>query len=250
MEPWRLLLDGDAHGFWNMGVDEALVATAAGGGPATVRLYGWRGPWLSLGYAQRPSPERARACRTAGAGLVRRATGGRAVLHGADVTYAVAAPESALPEGLRATYALLAGALAEALAVLGIVTERAPVGSVEGPGFDCFAAPAGDELCVGGRKLVGSAQLRTGGAVLQHGSVRLALDPPAVRRAAGLRGSGATSLAEIGCAAAPERVRALLVEAFEGALGATLHPGSLTPTEQDLARSRGDCPAPGRRKKL
>ena len=244
MEPWRLLLDGDAHGFWNMGVDEALVATAATGGPATLRLYGWRGPWLSLGYAQRPSPERARACRAAGAGVVRRATGGRAVLHGADLTYAVAAPESALPEGLRATYALLAGALAQALAALGIAAERAPVGSVEGPGFDCFAAPAGDELCVGGRKLVGSAQLRAGGAVLQHGSLRLALDPPAVRRAAGLRGSGATSLAEIGCAAAPERVRALLVEAFGDALGATLQPGLLTPTERDLARNRGESPRP------
>lgn len=244
MGPWRLLLDGDGHGFWNMGVDEELVATAARGGPATLRLYGWRGPWLSLGYAQHRSFERAGACRAAGAGVVRRATGGRAVLHGADLTYAVAAPEAALPEGLRATYALLAGALAEALAALGVAAERAPAGPAEGAGFDCFAAPAGDELCVGGRKLVGSAQLRAGGAVLQHGSLRLAPDPLAVRQAVGLPGSGATSLVETGCVVAPERLRALLVEAFEAALGATLQPGSLSASERDRARCRKESPRP------
>jgi len=244
MQTWRLLLDGDAHGFWNMGVDEALLASAAAGGPASLRLYGWQGAWLSLGYAQRATPERAAACRAAGTGVVRRATGGRAVLHGSDLTYAVAARESALPEGLRATYALLAGALADGLADLGIAAERAPVGEGEGPGFDCFAAPADDELCVGGQKLVGSAQLRAGGAVLQHGSLRLAPDPPGARQAAGLDGTGATSLAEIGCGASLERIQEALRGAFEVALGATLRPGRLTPAEWDLARDRGAAPSP------
>ena len=242
MDTWRLLLDGDAHGFWNMGVDEALAASAAAGGPATLRLYAWRGAWLSLGYAQRASPERAGACRAAGTGVVRRATGGRAVLHGSDLTYAVAAHESALPDGLGATYELVGDALADAVAGLGIAAERAIPTGAAGAGFDCFAAPAGDEFCVDGRKLVGSAQLRAGGAVLQHGSLRLAPDPPEACRAAGLPGSAATSLVEIGCAASAERVRALLVAAFEAALGASLRPGQLNRAERDLARNRGASP--------
>ncbi len=244
MESWRLLLDGEAHDFWNMGVDEALLATAAAGGPATLRLYGWRGAWLSLGYAQRATPEQIEGCRVAGTGVVRRATGGRAVLHGCDLTYAVAAAEAALPEGLRATYALLAGVLVEGLADLGVSAERAALGPGEESTFDCFAAPADDELCVGGRKLVGSAQWRAGGAVLQHGSLRLRPDPGAAREAAGLDTRVATSLAEIGCGASLEQVLGALRAAFEAALGGPLRPGRLSRVERDRAGDRGAAPAP------
>lgn len=244
MESWRLLLDGDGHGFWNMGVDEALLATAAAGGPATLRLYGWRGAWLSLGYAQRATPERVAACHAAGTGIVRRATGGRAVLHGCDLTYAVAAAEGALPEGLRATYALLAGALVRGLADLGVSAERAAPGPGDGTAFDCFAVPADDELCVGGRKLMGSAQWRAGGAVLQHGSLRLRPDPVEARRAAGLDTRGATSLTEVGCGASLERIQWAIRAAFEAALGASLRIGRLTPAERDRAGDRGTAPAP------
>ena len=95
---WRLLLDGPGAGSWNMAVDEALLRSAQRGAAPTLRFYSWDGAWLSLGFA--PSPldaARRAACREAGVGIVRRATGGRAVLHGADLTYAVAAPVAALP---------------------------------------------------------------------------------------------------------------------------------------------------------
>ncbi|MEE2679203.1 MAG: hypothetical protein VX546_11545 [Myxococcota bacterium] len=243
-DAWRLLRDGEAPGAWNMGVDEALLTTAAAGGPPTVRFYGWEGFWLSLGYAQRAIPEQVAACRAAGAGVVRRATGGRAVLHGRDLTYAVAAPASLLPQGLRETYGLLAEAVAAGLARLGVATERAPARAGAEGDFDCFAVPAGDELCVGGLKLVGSAQLRAGGAVLQHGSLRLAADPAPMRRAAGLGGGGATSLAELGCSAAREEVQEALGRGFEGVLGAALRPGPLTPAERQQAGQRGLEPAP------
>ena len=116
------------------------------------------------------------ACAEAGVGVVRRATGGLAVLHGADLTYAVAAPEALLPAGLRPTYEALGAALLAALRVLGVDAQRSAAASAgAGPGgFDCFAEPVADELCVGGRKLVGSAQRRGAGGVLQHGSLRLA----------------------------------------------------------------------------
>jgi len=225
---WRLLLDGLAAGSWNMGVDEALLASAAEGGVPTLRLYGWQGPWLSLGYGQRLGSERLAACAEAGVGVVRRATGGLAVLHGADLTYAVAAPERLLPAGLRPTYA--------------------PAGAGPG-GFDCFAGPAADELCVGGRKLVGSAQRRGGGGVLQHGSLRLAPDPAPARCATGLGGAAATSLQELGCRVASERLHSVLIEAFAAALDARLERGVLAPAEAALAARRGADPlsavAPG-----
>ena len=185
--PWRLLVDGAASGPWNMGVDEALMASAATGRPA-LRFYGWLGPWLSLGYAQRLDPARRAACEAAGVGVVRRATGGGAVLHGADLTYAVTAPETLLPGGLGATYAAVASGLVEGLRELGIAALRASPAAPRGTAraFDCFAEPAGDEICVEGRKLVGSAQRRAGGALLQHGSLRLGADPARVREAAGL----------------------------------------------------------------
>ena len=100
---WRLLLDGPGDGPWNMAVDEALLRSAQRGAPPTLRFYSWDGAWLSLGFAQPLDAARRAACRAAGVGIVRRATGGRAVLHGSDLTYAVAAPVAALPAGLHAT---------------------------------------------------------------------------------------------------------------------------------------------------
>jgi len=227
-----------------MGVDEALLASAAGGGVPSLRFYAWQGPWLSLGYGQRPDAERLAACAEAGVGVVRRATGGLAVLHGADLTYAVAAPETLFPAGLRATYEILAAALLAALRELGVDARRSEAAAVgAGPlGFDCFAEPAADELCVGGRKLVGSAQRRGGGGVLQHGSLRLAPDPGPARRASGLDGKGATSLLELGCRVPRERLHSVLIEAFATALDARLERDVLTPAEAALAARRGANP--------
>jgi lipoate-protein ligase A len=177
-------------------------------------------------------------------GVVRRATGGLAVLHGADLTYAVAAPETWLPAGLRPTYETLAGALLAALRALGVDARRSGATAAEaGPGgFDCFAEPAADELCVGACKLVGSAQRRGGGGVLQHGSLRLAPDPGPARRASGLDGAGATSLEQLGCRVAPERLHSALIESFAEALDARLEPGLLTPAEVEQAARRGAEP--------
>ncbi|MBW2315281.1 MAG: lipoate--protein ligase family protein [Deltaproteobacteria bacterium] len=255
--PWRLVEDGAASGPHNMGVDEALLASAQASGRATLRLYRWDGPWLSLGYGQKLSPERAEACRRAGVGVVRRRTGGLAVLHGADLTYTVAAPEAALPPGLQGSYCLVADALCEAFAQLGVEVERTPAcrpasGAGRRAGFDCFAVPAPDELLAGGRKLAGSAQRRSRGAVLQHGSIRLTPDRPEAAAAAGLDPGRATSVLELGGNPDPARVGAAVVAGFAavlGPLGVSLvkarcerRPG--LPEITALPASRRPCAAP------
>ena len=189
-----------------MAVDEVLFASAAGGSAPVLRLYEWSGSWLSLGYAQPFSASLGAACRDAGVHVVRRVTGGRAVLHGRDLTYGVAAAAAALPAGLESSYRLLSDAILAALHELGIEADRAATADAIAPAadFDCFAIPATDEICAGGRKLAGSAQRRTAGAVLQHGSLRLEPDPAAAAAAVGV-GRGATSLLELGVPAACAR---------------------------------------------
>ncbi len=227
-----------------MGVDEALLASARRG-TASVRFYTWQGPWLSLGYAQRIGTERLRALRAGGVGWVRRFTGGRGVLHGADLTYSIAAPEGQLPPTVRASYRLVADALLVAMASLGVsATRNAPApGVAAATGFDCFDSAAPDEICIAGRKLSGSAQRRVAGAVLQHGSIRLAADPPTAASAVATGsargpGLGGTSLAEEGFDISPEALEQACVSALQTALGVRLQPSELTAEERSHARAR------------
>jgi lipoate-protein ligase A len=225
-----------------MAVDEALLASGGTGGVATLRLYGWRGPWLSLGYAQPDDAALRARCAAAGVGVVRRSTGGRAVLHGGDLTYALAAPAALLPASLRSTYELISGILLDALGAVGVPATRSPGGGPgSGPGaFDCFAEPAEDEICLAGRKLAGSAQRRAGGAVLQHGSVRVFPDPDGVRALGGWLGGSATSLAEEGFEPGLPALREALIEAFGEALGARFIQGGLTPVEIGRLATRAE----------
>lgn len=241
---WRLLIDGAASGPWNMGVDEALLATAVSAGMPTLRFYTWDGFWLSLGYGQTLPAERRAACRAAGVGVVRRVTGGRAVLHGADLTYAVAAPEGMLPAGLRETYEKLSQALQAGLGAVGIPASgaRRPAGPAREPAFDCFSEAAGDELCVNGRKLVGSAQRRARGGVLQHGSIRLKPEPAPVRGAAGLTEGRSTSIGELGFEGTTDELLTACVAAFSEGLEADLEGLPLEKCEIELARKRSEEP--------
>jgi lipoate-protein ligase A len=229
-----------------MGADEALLSTAIRDGIASLRFYSWDGPWLSLGYAQAFAAEQLPQLARAGVGVVRRVTGGRAVLHGADLTYSLAAPEGLLPDGVRASYGVVADGLLAALAELGVVADRsdpaarAPDARV----FDCFARPAADEICLGGRKLSGSAQRRVAGALLQHGSIRLAPDPLSAVAAVAPNpaGLGGTSLAEEGCPLSRDALEEACIEALERTLGARFERSNLSSEERAQARSRGPEP--------
>jgi lipoate-protein ligase A len=155
-----------------MALDHAL-AESLGDGEGVVRLYGWARPTLSLGRNEPAAAYATEAFRKAGVDVVRRPTGGRAVLHDRELTYAVAAPLGAW-SGVRAAYLRINEALARALRSLG-----APVGLAGGAralapdAGPCFQAPAAGEIVAEGRKLVGSAQARIGRALLQHGSILL-----------------------------------------------------------------------------
>src|SRR6185369_6123501 len=170
---WRLLLSPAAGGAENMALDEALMSRARETGEFTLRVYSWASPTLSLGRNQ--SARRVYdmdRIRARGLRVVRRPTGGRAILHHREITYSVTGP--ALDAGdLRESYDRINRVLVAALQRLGVQTEiAAPGGRAAPPGpAPCFDAPSAGELVVDGKKLAGSAQWRSDGAVLQHGSI-------------------------------------------------------------------------------
>jgi lipoyl(octanoyl) transferase len=172
---WRLLLDLDGRPGWqNMALDQALLARAAGG-ERWLRLYRWLPHCLSFGRHE-PALRRYDRGRIESRGLdvVRRPTGGRAVWHAEELTYALAVPAEPFG-GLRQAYEEIHRMLLAALRLLGVAAELAPPkAAVPVDGGSCFAVPVGGEITVRGRKLVGSAQLREGAGLLQHGSLLLA----------------------------------------------------------------------------
>jgi lipoate-protein ligase A len=160
-----------------MAIDQALLGRAAERGERWLRLYRWTPHCLSFGRHEpairRYDRERAEAL---GLDTVRRPTGGRAVWHSDELTYAVALPAEGLG-GVRAVCAEIHGMLREGLRRLGVAAEAADAAPALRPGAGaCFAAPAGGELMLRGRKVVGSAQLRERGALLQHGTILLSGD--------------------------------------------------------------------------
>ena len=168
-------------GWLNMAIDAALLERAEAG-ERWVRLYAWE-PTLSFGRHE-PVERRYDAAAIAALSLavVRRPTGGRAVWHADELTYAVAAPAEELGS-LQIAYRRVHEWLRDALRALGAAAELAPNGRAAGVDAGaCFASPAGGEVVVGGRKVTGSAQLRQGTAMLQHGSILLDGDQSVVAR--------------------------------------------------------------------
>ena len=178
-----LLEPGGRPGAENMAIDQVLLEEADCTGAAVLRLYRFDPPCLSFGRheAALARYDRAAIARL-GLDIVRRPTGGRAVWHEHEVTYALAAP-AATCGSLRDSCLAIHRTIAAALRALGAPVELAATGGPGGPGAGaCFAHPAAGEVVVGTRKLVGSAQLRRGGAFLQHGSILLDGSQEMVRR--------------------------------------------------------------------
>ena len=180
-EVWRLIR-GTGRPAENMALDAAMAwAVGEGLAPPTLRLYRWDPPAVSLGYAQRRDLALdLAACARAGLAVVSRPTGGRAVLHAGDLTYAVAVPRRGSwgACGVAASCRRIHEAVAAGLRRLGVPAEvagsRPAAGARPGEGRAlCFTAVSAHEITVAGRKLVGSAQRRFRDAVLQHGSIPL-----------------------------------------------------------------------------
>ncbi len=193
---WRLLRSTPADGATNMAVDEAILRmVAAGQVPPTLRFYAWEPACLSLGRAQPLADADLEALQAAGFDLVRRPTGGRGILHVDELTYSVVAPQvdPRVAGGIMESYRRLSAGLMRGLERLGVknlaADRRTPpllAGGAEGSttpplvggagggkGPVCFEVPSDYEITAGGRKLVGSAQMRTQSMVLQHGALPL-----------------------------------------------------------------------------
>jgi lipoate-protein ligase A len=237
---WRLIRSEPASGAWNMAVDEAmLLAHAAGLTPPTLRLYAWSPPALSLGLLQPLNAEWAKGCARLGFDLVRRPSGGGAVLHQHEVTYAIVTDGRSCPQGssVLATYRWLEGGLRAALHLLGIEPDAPfqPDHPVPSASF-CYARLTGADLSVRGRKLCGSAQARRRNFLLQHGSLPLRWDVIALRHLFGDEATPLTCLEWLtGKSLTPETVMDALGRGFAWALGVTFVESDLTPTEKAIA---------------
>ncbi len=231
---WRLIdeVDTTRDPIEHMDADLQILDEVANGAAPTLRLYTWATPTLSLGRFQADSDVDMVACNRLGVGVVRRPTGGAALLHGTDLTYCAVMP---LPDGrdgsVQHVYELIAGALIAGLHTIGV---DAAIARNDGPpGPVCFAGQQGADLRVGDRKVCGSAQVRQRGVVLQHGSIllrRLDIDESDVTVAtcerAALRRATVT-LEELGAPTEPRRVAAAMVVGFEQSLGLAFAPATL-----------------------
>jgi lipoate-protein ligase A len=176
---WRLIKSPPATGVENMALDEAiLISVAEGESPPTLRLYAWEPPCLSIGYAQPVTDADQNMLHNLGWDLVRRPTGGRAILHTDELTYAIIASnkDAHVSGGVLESYHRISRGLVAALSLLGMSVEvqpELPVPEEQRSNPVCFQVPSAYEITVDGRKLIGSAQVRRRGGVLQHGSLPL-----------------------------------------------------------------------------
>jgi len=176
-EKWRLIIDPGSSGCDNMATDEALLLAASteSRSAPVLRIYGWDEPTLSIGYLQKAAD-----FMDVGLPVVRRITGGRALLHDDELTYAViAGADSELyAMGISLCYSAISRAIAGALKAFGLDADFAKPVSPRGYRRHraCFASSARYEVLVGGKKIAGSAQRRLKGALLQHGSIMFGID--------------------------------------------------------------------------
>ena len=250
---WRLIIeDAPRSGSANMAVDHAIAeACAAGESLPTLRFYRWQPPAISLGRHQPLAEIDLEAAAAHGYDIVRRTTGGRAILHVDELTYSVAAPKSEprVEGGVMDAYLRLSNALVTGLHLLGVPADKAGAETKVSKDVSaaCFEVPSAYEITVGGRKLMGSAQSRRAGYVLQHGSLPLFGDItrliPMLSLPAPQRDLLTMQLAQRACTLNEvmggsgadvigfEQTADALKQGFEQVLNLQFKPGQLTPQE-------------------
>ena len=264
-DTWRLLQTPPARGAWNMAADEAILESIdRRESPATLRLYAWSPPCLSLGHAQPLADVDLSRLRARGWEVVRRLTGGRAILHTDELTYSVIAPneEPRVAGTVLESYGRLAQALllaVQSLELAVVMQETKPEQQAQNNPV-CFEVPSTYEITVGGKKLIGSAQARRKEGVLQHGSLPLAGDlsricqaltypDEAARRDAASRllARAATVESALGRTVEWAAAAQAFAHAFEQSLDLRLERGELTQKEisrtDELVREKYDHPS-------
>ena len=267
MKPWRLLITPVAPGAWNMAVDESIlehVQPGRGESLPTLRLYAWDPACLSLGHAQPFADVDMVRLKGHDWDVVRRATGGRAILHTDELTYSVigSVEEPVLAGGVLESYNRLAQALLLAIKNLELPVEMKE-GKADGnttPNPVCFEVPSTYEITVNGKKLIGSAQARKKEGVLQHGSLPLTGDLSRICQALAFENETAreeaanrllaratTVESALGRAVRWETAASAFIHAFETQLGLCFERGELTESEyrraQELVSEKYDHPS-------
>jgi len=258
---WRVVNTGINHAAMNMAVDEAIMlAHSMGEVPPTLRFYGWKPAAVSLGYFQRETEIDRNECERLGIDIVRRLTGGRAVLHEAELTYSIVIQEKepSIPSTISASYRFFSKGLLAGLKQLGINAQMSmprEIYSQSRPqkqyisSAACFDAPAHYEITYEGRKLVGSAQVRKHGVILQHGSILLSFYPERMAAVLGFDAlekrqkmveiltRRATSMEEImGRSVSWQEVYDAMLGTFGSVIGVELQQGSLIEKEVETSK--------------
>lgn len=266
MTIWRLLHTPPSSGAWNMAADEAILEHIyRGEAMPTLRLYSWDPPCLSLGYAQSFNDVDVERLHAHGWDVVRRVTGGRAILHTDELTYSVAGPaeEPVLSGGVLESYNRLAQALLHAVKSLSMpveMKEHEDGHTQQNLNPVCFEVPSTYEITVNGKKLIGSAQARKKEGVLQHGSLpltgdltricdALVFEDESARNAAKERLLARATTVEsvLGVGVAWETAAQSLVHGFEAELGIRFEIGEMSPSEiqrtEELVKEKYAHPA-------
>ncbi|MDP2182940.1 MAG: lipoate--protein ligase family protein [Actinomycetota bacterium] len=242
---WRLVIDDARDGIENMALDRAMqLAREAGESPATVRLYRWARPTLSLGRFQDVGSIDLDVCRDLGVEVVRRHTGGRGVLHDDEMTYSiVASTDDGIPRATTSSYRVLSSGLVRAYSSLGVDAEL--VGRPRGirGSSACYLHSSPADLSVGRAKLSGSAQVWAGDTCLQHGSITRSRDISRETAVFGLDDAEQRSLAMtaftledvLGTLPSFEQIAQALVKGFGDSLGVRLDSGSFSEWEHMTA---------------
>ena len=185
LENWRLIKTKATDGYYNMAIDEAIMRCHQNKEvPPTIRFYSWDPAALSLGYFQKLDNEvNQEACQNAGIDIVRRLTGGRAILHDKELTYSITIREdyNLLSSSIVKSYKEISQGLVSGLNLIKIPAKLKPMErgkkSPKGNSAACFDAPSWYEVILDNKKLIGSAQTRKKGTILQHGSLPYEIDP-------------------------------------------------------------------------
>jgi lipoate-protein ligase A len=219
-----------------MARDEALLLCQDESTPPVLRFYDWNPACVSLGRLQKKSEF---IIQNSSFDVVRRPTGGRAVLHQHEITYCAVIHERHLPRESRSVigaYNWLSAGFLEGLKILGVEAQLAQPHKASTPAAaNCFNAAAQCDFLVDGRKLIGAAQCRKEGVILQHGAILLDVDEAAWQNAIGGEMADAVALRALGVLAAHEEIIAALCGGMERARGIAFERSGLSSSEQQVA---------------
>lgn len=244
---WRLILDGEYSGAWNMARDEALLLCQGGdatNGETTIRdstpvlrFYSWNPACVSLGRLQKNIDfERVQSTPF---DVVRRPTGGRAVLHQREVTYCAVIHEQYLPRESRSVigaYEWLSAGFLEGFKLLGIEAQLSPAHTGRDAPTNCFNAAAQCDFLVEGKKLIGAAQCRKNDVILQHGAILLDVDEASWQNTIGGAMKDAVSLRRLGVLVPREEIVHALCDGMKRAADISFTASGLTDGELQVAR--------------